>query len=99
MLHELMIDSLPDTAPHKQRLLSLVAKYLDIFADCVSDVGTTNLMFHYIDTGNVRLLCQLVRRVPCNEMSAAVEFEVNKLVFADIALASTSPWASPVMMV
>ena len=30
--HELKIDS-SDTAPHKQQLLSLVAKYLDIFAE------------------------------------------------------------------
>ena len=32
VLHDLKIDSLSDTAPHKQQLLSLVAKYLVIFA-------------------------------------------------------------------
>ena len=32
-------------------------------------------------------------------MRAAVEFEVDKLVSADIARESTSPWASPVVMV
>ena len=92
MLHELKIDSLSDTAPHKQQLLSLVAKYLDIFAECDSDIGTTNLTFHKIDTGDVRPLSHPVRRLPNGKISAAVESEIDKLVSADIASASTSPW-------
>ena len=77
MLHELKIDSLLDTAPHKQQLLSRVAKYLDIFAECDSDVGTTNLTFHEIETGDVRLFRQPVSRLPYGEMRSAVEFEVD----------------------
>ena len=56
-------------------------------------------MFHEIDTGDVRPLRQPVRRVPYGEMRAAVEYEIDKLVSADIRRASTSPWASPVLMV
>ena len=85
MLHELKINSLLDTAPHKQQLLSLVAKYLNIFAECDSDIGITNLKFHEIETGDVRLFRQPVHRLPDGEMRAAVEFEVDKLVSADIA--------------
>ena len=77
VLHELKIDSLLDTAPHKQQLLSRVAKYLDIFAECDSDVGTTNLTFHEIETGDVRLFRQPVSRLPYGEMRSAVEFEVD----------------------
>ena len=76
-----------------------MAKYLDIFAECDSDVGTTNLTFYEIDTNHVRPLCQPVRRVPYGEMLTAVEFKVDKLVSADIARVSTSPWAFPVVMV
>ena len=72
-LHDLKIDSLFDTAPHKQQLLSLVAKYLEIYAECDSDVGTTNLTFHEIDTGDVRPFRQPVRRLPYGESRAAVE--------------------------
>ena len=75
VLHELKIDS-SDTAPHKQQFLSLVAKYLDIFAECDSDVGTTNLTFYKIDTGDVRPLCQPVRRLHYGEIRAAVESEI-----------------------
>ena len=99
VLHELKIDSVLDTAPHKQQLLSLVAKYLDIFAECDLDIGTTNLTFDEIDTGDVRPLRQPVCCLPYCEMRAALEFEIDKLVSADIARASTSQWASPVVMV
>ena len=99
VLHGLKIDLLFDTAPHKQQLLSLLGKYLDIFAECDSDVGTTNLTFHEIDTVDVRPLRQPVRRLPFGEMRTAVVFEVDKRVSADIARPSTSPWASPVVMV
>lgn len=44
-------------------------------------------------------LRQPVRRLPYGEMRAAVEHEVEKLVNADVARATTSPWASPVVMV
>ena len=76
-----------------------MAKYLDIFADCDSDVGTTNLTFNKIDTGDVRPLRQPVRRLPYGETRAAVESEIDKLVSADIARALTSLWASPAVMV
>ena len=99
VLHELKINSLSDTAPQKQQLLSLVAKYLDIFAECDSDVGTTNQTFYKIDTGDVRPLRQPVRRLPYGEIRAGVKSEIDKLVFADIPRASKSPWASPVVMV
>ena len=99
IVSELKIDSLPDSAPHKSQLLALASRYLDVFAESDSDVGVTDLAFHEIDTGEVRPLRQPVRRIPYGEMRAAVEHEVEKLVNADIARASTSPWASPVVMV
>ena len=99
MLHELKIDSLSVTALHKQQLLLVVAKYLDIFAECDSDVGTTNLTFYDIDTGDVLSLCQLVRRLFYCEIRAAVESEIDNRVSADIARASTSLWAFLIVMV
>ena len=68
-----------------------MAKYHDISAECDSDVGTMNLTFHDINTGDVRLLRQPVCRLPYSEMRAAGEFEIDMHVSADIARASTSP--------
>ena len=63
-----------------------------------TDVVTTNLVFHKIDTGDVRPIRQFVHRLPYGEMRAAVESEIDKLVVADISRLSISPWASPVVM-
>ena len=99
VLHELLIDGLPDATPHKQPLIFLVTKFIDAFAENDADVGTTSLTFHEIDTANIRPLRQPVRRLPYGEIRAAVELEVDKLVNAGIARQSISPWASPVVMV
>ena len=99
VLHELQIDMLADSVQHKRPLVSLVAEYLDVFAESDSDVGTTGLTFHEIDTGDTRPLHQPVRRLPYGEMRRAVESEIEKLTDAEIARPSMSPWASPVVMV
>ena len=62
-------------------------------------MGTTSLAFHEIDTPDTRLLRQPVRRLPYGEVREAVAKEIDKLTNAGIARPSTSPWASPVVMV
>ena len=56
-------------------------------------------MFHEIDTGDFRFLRQPARRVPYGDQRVSIESEIEKLVNSDIARPSTSPWASPVVMV
>ena len=98
-MRELPVDALPDSTPHKLLLVSLVCKYLDIFAESDADVGTTSLVFHEIDTPDTRPLRQFVRRLPYGEVREALAKEIEKLTNAGIARPSTSPWASPVVMV
>ena len=64
MLRILHVDALPDSTFHKRPLISLVCKYIDVFAESDLDVGTTNLTFHEIDTADTRPLRQSVRRLP-----------------------------------
>ena len=90
---------LPHSTPHKRALVSLVCNYLDIFAKSDADVGTTSLAFDEIDTPDTRPLRQPVRRIPYGEVRVSVAKEIEKLINAGIARPSTSPWASPVMMV
>ena len=99
VLFELTVDTLDDSVPHKQKLVLLISNYLDIFAENDSDVGSTNLTIHEIDTSEVRPFRQPVHQLPYGEMRAAVESEIIKLVNAEIARPSKSPWASPVDMV
>ena len=79
---------------HKRSLILFVCKYIDLLAECDSDVGTTSLAFHEIDTADTRPL-----RQPHGELRQAVVNEIEKLTNAGIACPSTSPWASPVVMV
>ena len=99
VVRELKLDDILDSAPHKSALYSRVAQFIDVFAESDSDVGTTNLVFHEIDTADCRPLRQPARRIPYGEMRATVESEITKLVDAGIGRKSTSPWASPVVMV
>ena len=99
VLRELQIDTLPDSTPHKRFLVSLVRKYLDVFAESDADVGITSLSFHEIDTADMRPLRQPVRRLPYGEVREAVVKEIEKLTNAGIARPSTSPWELPVVMV
>ena len=42
----------------------MIDEFIDVFAECDSDVGLTNVVFHEIDTGVSRLLRQPARRIP-----------------------------------
>ena len=99
VLRERRIDSLSDSTFNKRSLVSFVIKYLDVFAEYDADVGTINLAFHEIDTGDVHALRQPVRRLPHGEMREIVVSEIDKLTNEGIARLSTSPRASPVVMV
>ena len=75
-MRELQVDALPDSAPHKRSLVSLVCKYLDIFAESDADVGTTSFAFHEIDTPDTRAFRQPVRRLPYGKVREAVAKEI-----------------------
>ena len=99
ILRELQVDVLPDSTPHKRPLVSLACKHLDIFAVNDAEMGMTSHPFHEIDTPDMRPLRQPVRRLPYGEVREAVAKKIEKLTNAGIARPSTSPWASPVVMV
>ena len=99
VLAELHVDDADVDRVTKSTLRKFVAEFLDSFAKSDNDGGTTNLVFHEIDTGASRPLRQPARRLPYGEQRKAVESEISKLVDAGIARLSTSPWASPVVMV
>ena len=64
-----------------------------------TDVGSTNIVFHEIDTGVFRFPRQPARRIPYGEQRDAVKSKIEKLLENGVERPSTSPWASPFMMV
>ena len=76
MFTELKFDTIKLVGSLKQQLLVLIDEHLDVFVECDSDVGTTDLVFHEIDTGDSCPLRQSARRVLYGKQRAAIESEI-----------------------
>ena len=66
----------------------MVVEYSDVFALDVSELGSTNLVSHTINTGDSLPVRQPVRRTPF-----ALREKMEELI------QNNSPWASPVVLV
>ena len=76
----------------------MLHQYGDIFSAFKGDVGRTGLVKHKIDTGNARPIKQPPRRLPFAKREIE-KAEVEKMLKQGIIQPSTSPWASPVVLV
>ncbi len=86
------------TPGEKERILNLLHEYHDIYSKDETDLGCTHLTEHMIDTGNSPPIKQHPHRTPialANEEKA----EIEKLQTQGIIEESTSPWASPIVLV
>ena len=66
----------------------------DVFAMDPSELGSTDLVTHHIDTGEHQPIRQLPRRMPYSLQSKATQ-----LVQQGVITPSASPWASPIVLV
>ena len=82
----------------KEELTSLLCEFSDVFASSSDDLGRSNVVKHRIDTGNAKPIRQHPRRLPVNQRPVA-EQEVEKMLRQGIIEPSSSPWASPVVLV
>ena len=79
-------------------LASLLHEFGDVFASSSSDLGRSNVVKHQIKTGETRPIRQRPRRLPVNQRPVA-EQEVEKMLKQGVIEPSSSPWASPVVLV
>ena len=82
----------------KSTVYSLLMSYVDLFAVDKLDRGKTSLVQHQIDTGTHPPIKQMPRRLPLSKREAERE-EVDKMLSAGVIGPSSSPWASPVVLV
>ena len=79
-------------------LRELVEEYSDIFALDSTELGTTELVTHSIDTGNSHPIRQPLRRIPF-ALQRTMEEMVKKMLAQGVIQNSNSPWASPVVLI
>lgn len=82
----------------REEWLQHLLEYQDIFSKGKGDYGRTNLVKHHIDTGNARPIKQPPRRLPFAKQQIEKE-EIARMREQNVIRPSTSPWASPVVLV
>ena len=82
----------------RNRLDRLLTDYRNIFAHNISELGSTSLTEHEIDTGDAQPIKQLPRRLP-NVLKSVVQEQVSEMLQNDVIRPSHSPWASPIVLV
>ena len=63
-----------------------------------SELGSTDLVTHHIDTGDHQPIRQLPRRMPFSQRSKATQ-PVQEMLEQGVITLSASPWASPILLV
>ena len=82
----------------KKELSNLLMKYINTFAHNSSDFGRTGKIRHSIDTGSSASMYQPVRRVPLVKREV-IQKLLDNMFEKNFNKPSTSPWASPVVLV
>ncbi|CAI5697370.1 unnamed protein product [Oreochromis niloticus] len=86
------------TAGEQGLLWQLLRDFKDCFSFSEDDMGRTDLIHHDIDTGEAQPIRMRPRRLPLARQAAA-EKALREMQRAGLIEPSTSPWASPVVMV
>ena len=81
-----------------EHLTGLVASFSDIFALDASELGTTTLVKHVINTEDQAPVRQPVRRMPF-ALRSNVDQMVDEMLDQRVIKPSSSPWSSPVVLV
>ena len=85
------------SSPERTELVNLLTEFSDIFSPSNGLMGHTSLIKHSIPTTGPPIR-QPVRRVP-EALKNTIKTEVDRMLDQNIIRPSTSPWASPVVMV
>ena len=86
--------------PHeeKQRLISLITKFSDVFATNPRKPSLVKTMEHRIITGDAQPVRQRPRRIP-QAWNSEVNDQIQEMLENDIIRPSSSPWNAPIILV
>ena len=91
-------DKIEASPEHKEQLLGLLTERHSVFCLEAGERGETDLIEFHIDTGDTRPLRQHPRRMPF-AVRAEVAKQLKTMQETRIIQPSSSPWASPVVLV
>ena len=94
----LSLDEANLTAEERKQLETLVMEFADVFAVDSSELGSTDLVTHSINTGESPPIKQPARRMPF-ALRHTVEELVQQMLEQGVIEPSHSPWSSPVVLV
>ena len=82
----------------KAKIQSLLVEFADVFSAVPGDIGRTGIVKHNINTENASPIRQPARRLPIHRREEARK-EIAGMLQRGIIEPSSSPWASPIVMV
>ena len=82
----------------ERRIHEVLAKYSTVFARSEEDLGLTNVIKHHIPTVDDHPISQPYRRIPPNQLQE-VKDHIRQMIRRNIIRESTSPYASPMVLV
>ena len=85
-------------AKRREQFYELLLTYSDIFASSSDDLGRTAKLGHSIHTGDATPVRQPVRRIPPYRRQE-VQTLLDEMLRKEVIQRSTSPWASPIVLV
>ena len=98
-LFEQLSEELDHLSPaEEEQLKEMIRKYSDVFALDARELGTTTLVQHVITTGDHTPVRQPARRMPFS-LRSDVDRIVGEMLVQGVIEPSSSPWASPVVLV
>ena len=98
-LQQLVQDSCTELTPgEKNTFLELLCSYADLLAFSTADLGRTSKLRHGIHTDSVPPIRQPVRRTSPHQREQVRKL-LDEMLASDVIEPSTSPWASPVVLV
>ena len=86
------------TAEEQKELTDLIVSYSDTFALDSGELGSTTLAEHVIRTGDQQPIKQPPRRIPF-ALRSRVDTLIAEMLAQRVIVPSSSPWASPIVLV
>ena len=82
----------------KNEVAALLTEFADVFAHSADDLGRTGIVKHEIRTNESKPIRQNPRRLPISQRAVA-EAEIESMLKRGVIEPSSSPWASPIVLV